>query len=547
MISWTLSRRIGAGFAVLVLISVVIAAFSLRQLTHVQTSSEVLTGRNFPLVVMLDQVESLVQQNFINCMQHIDSSSPEKMKGIEAEMKQKSDALTELYKQIESKYVSKEELARIESIKPIRAKYRDVREKVLALSRENKSEEARTLLTAELLPAFKAYQTKLKAEAEDARKEGMDAADDAMTEIGRARSFIKIGNLVALVVAGILGYFITKRITAVISTVSGGLRESSSQLESASSMVNRSSQKLAEGSSEQAASLEETSASLEEMSGMTHKNADASQTAKGLSNQTRAAAEQGASDMEEMARAMDAIKDSSGNIAKIIKTIDEIAFQTNILALNAAVEAARAGEAGAGFAVVAEEVRALAQRSAQAAKETASNIEDSITKSGHGVSISAKVATSLQEIVTKAREVDHLIGEIAGATTEQSQGIKQVLTAVHQIDKVTQGNAASAEEVAAAAEELNAQALTLEEMVTRLDTLIVGAKTKKVDPVYDHKASAPTAKAKPVVAQAHKASAPVKNGAESKKSASASKKEPMQTIQTGKGGLTSQKADDFFS
>jgi len=547
MISWTLSRRIGAGFAVLVLISVVIAVFSLRQLTHVQGSSEVLTGRNFPLVVMLDQVESLVQQNFINCMQHIDSSSPEKMKGIEAEMKQKSDALTELYKQIETKYVSPDELARLESIKPIRAKYRDVREKVLALSRENKGDEARALLTSDLLPAFKAYQGKLKAEAEDARKEGMDAAEDAMKEIGRARSFIKVGNLIALIAAALLGYIITKRITTVISTVSGGLRESSSQLESASSMVNRSSQKLAEGSSEQAASLEETSASLEEMSGMTHKNADASQTAKGLSNQTRAAAEQGASDMEEMARAMDAIKDSSGNIAKIIKTIDEIAFQTNILALNAAVEAARAGEAGAGFAVVAEEVRALAQRSAQAAKETASNIEDSITKSGHGVSISAKVATSLQEIVTKAREVDHLVGEIAGATTEQSQGIKQVLTAVHLIDKVTQGNAASAEEVAAAAEELNAQALTLEEMVTRLDTLIVGAKTKKVDPVCDHKAATPAAKAKPVVVQTKKSSAPAKKASEPEKSAPAAKKEPMQTIQTGKGGLTSQKADDFFN
>jgi methyl-accepting chemotaxis protein len=538
MITWTLSRRIGAGFGVLVLISVVIAVLSLRQLSQVQESSAVLTNRNFPLVVMLDQVESVVQQNYINCMQHIDSKNPESMKAIEAEMKQKSDALTELYKQIETKYMTKEELLRLDSIKPVRSKYRDVREKVLALSRENKNEEARTLLATELLPAFKAYQSKLKSEAEDARKQGMEAAADAEQDVIQARSVLMIGNLVALVVAALLGFIITKRITVVISNVSGGLRESASQLEGASGMVSRSSQKLAEGSSEQAASLEETSASLEEMSSMTHKNADSSQTAKGLSNQTRVAAEQGATDMAEMAKAMDAIKDSSGNIAKIIKTIDEIAFQTNILALNAAVEAARAGEAGAGFAVVAEEVRALAQRSAQAAKETASNIEDSITKSGHGVTISAKVAGSLQEIVMKAREVDHLIGEIAGATSEQSQGIKQVLAAVHEIDKVTQGNAASAEEAAAAAEELNAQALTLEEMVTRLDTLIVGHKGPATASAKEHGAPAPV--------HAHKA--PVVAAKATPKMATApAKSSELKTAPSGKGGLTSQKADDFFS
>ena len=179
---------------------------------------------------------------------------------------------------------------------------------------------------------------------------------------------------------------------------------------------------------------------------------------------------------------MDAIKTSSDDIAKIIKTIDEIAFQTNLLALNAAVEAARAGESGAGFAVVADEVRSLAQRAAAAAKETATKIEDSVQKSAHGVAISGKVAQSLQEIVGKARQVDELAGEVASASKEQTQGITQINTAVSQMDKVTQSNAANAEESAAAAEELNAQAESMKDAVNELLRLVDGGGRQRGTP-----------------------------------------------------------------
>ena len=289
----------------------------------------------------------------------------------------------------------------------------------------------------------------------------------------RLLSFSGIGGTFALVVAVV--WFIVRRLNFSLHAIAGGLDSGSEQVASAASQVSAASKTLAEGSSEQAASIEETSASLEEMSSMTKRNAENAQKANDLAKQTRTAADKGAADMETMNAAMQAIKVSSDDIAKIIKTIDEIAFQTNILALNAAVEAARAGDAGLGFAVVADEVRNLAQRSAQAAKETAAKIEGAISKTGQGVGISQKVAETLNEIVTKARQVDELAAEVASASREQTQGITQINTAVSQMDKVTQSNAASAEESAAAAEELNAQAIVMKESVAELMKLVGGS------------------------------------------------------------------------
>jgi methyl-accepting chemotaxis protein len=247
----------------------------------------------------------------------------------------------------------------------------------------------------------------------------------------------------------------------------GQVSQATEQVSSASQQISSGSQSLAQGANEQASSLEEVSSSLEEMSSMTKQNAENANQAKNLATEANGNAAQGKQAMQRMSEAIGKIKQSSDETAKIVKTIDEIAMQTNLLALNAAVEAARAGEAGRGFAVVAEEVRNLAQRSAEAAKNTANMIEESVKNAEEGVQISLDVAKAFEAIAGSNAKVDGLIAEIAAASGEQSQGIDQVNNAVAQMDKVTQQNAANSEESASAAEELSSQAEELQNMVAQ--------------------------------------------------------------------------------
>jgi len=277
---------------------------------------------------------------------------------------------------------------------------------------------------------------------------------------------------VAVLLGGGYAWRLSANVSSTLREIARRLSRGAEQTASAAAQVSSASQVLAEGANDQAASLEESSASLEEVAATTQQNADKAKQLSEIGGQARASGDVSVQDMAEMTTAMKAIQESSAEIAKIIKTIDEIAFQTNILALNAAVEAARAGEAGKGFAVVAEEVRSLAQRSAQAASETAAKIEGAVERSVHGAAICDKVAARLDEIVAKARQVDGLASEVATGSHEQKQGIEQINQAVSRMDSVAQGIAASAEESAGAVQELDAQALVLKDSVTALAALL---------------------------------------------------------------------------
>jgi methyl-accepting chemotaxis protein len=339
-------------------------------------------------------------------------------------------------------------------------------------------EKAMAMLDQDVATGRQSVETKLTALSEHYFQQSLAAGNATAALITRSARFSGGAALVQVIVVllvatgALLG---AHQITRRLGVAARALADSTHVVQQKALVLASSSQSLADGSSQQAAALEETSASLEELNSMTKRNAEHATEAKQTAGKARASADAGASHMHEMTSAMRAIKTASEDITKILKTIDEIAFQTNILALNAAVEAARAGEAGAGFAVVAEEVRALAQRSALAAKETAAKIEDSVAKSQHGAQISEQVASGFTTIREQIRHLDQLVAEIATASDEQSQGIAQVTSAISQMDKVTQANAVNSQQTAAASAELKNEAADMFGNVGTLRQLIGGS------------------------------------------------------------------------
>ena len=300
--------------------------------------------------------------------------------------------------------------------------------------------------------------------------------DDANAVKAYSVSFMSliILGLFAVTLGIVITFYLTRSITKPVNKIVEALNEGASQVAAASEQLASASQQLAGGSAEQASSIEETSSTMQESASMLQQNTANTRQAAQLSENTKEAANKGNNEMQEMMSSIEEIKKSSDQISKIIKVIDDIAFQTNILALNAAIEAARAGEAGMGFAVVAEEVRNLAQRSAQAAKDTTAMIESNIDLSGKGVTVAAKVRDNLNEITVLTKKVSELMEEIAAASQEQTQGVEQVNKAITQMETVTQQNASNAEESASASEELSAQAENLREIVQQLSELVNG-------------------------------------------------------------------------
>lgn len=363
-----------------------------------------------------------------------------------------------------------------DKIDPSPAKLSQLQTAVDTLIAQGKLENAANLERDTLLPA--ALEMERMADELVSREStvALLKADHASASVAPAKWMIGILLALALIVSAGL-WFVVRNLTAGLRKNLTELTESAEQIVSAASQVASSSQSLARDSSSQAASIEETSASSNQINAMARQNADSSVQAADIVTASELKFRETNGQLEAMVQSMGDIHESSGKISKIIKVIDEIAFQTNILALNAAVEAARAGEAGMGFAVVADEVRSLAQRSAQAAKDTASLIEDSILRSNDGRQKVDQVAAAFREVTSESTRIKVLVNEVSGGSREQTTGIEQIGKALTQMERVTQSIAASSEETASAAEELNAQAASLRTMVAGLGLVVGGMPT----------------------------------------------------------------------
>ena len=475
MSTWTIPRRISFGFITLVLLSLLLGGLGLWRVLAVNKNVVNLATNSVPSVVTLNKIIQLNNDSAKYVRKIVDQAADEKVVAAsEASFQTARKGADELINIYEKLFSDPKDEQLFRAAQASRNTLMTASEKVIDLVRSKRVEEAVNLQRAEIEPVLDAAVKGFNEDIDYNIKLAEEEAKMAQEKVTASFWMILPTLATAGLLGAIIGWTIIRAVSRSLGMISDSLEEGATQTASASGQLSSASQSLAEGCQEQGSSVAETSAALEEMSVMIRSTADNAEKAKSFANEARLAAQTGAQTMVEMNTAMHAIEASSAEVAKIVKNIDEIAFQTNILALNAAVEAARAGEAGAGFAVVADEVRSLAQRSAAAAKETAEKIEAAIANSRRGSISCTKVGESLEEIVAKVASADALVAEISTAAKEQSQGIQQVGVAMTQLDKVTQGNATNAQQSASAAEQLNSQAHVMQDTVSFLRSLVTG-------------------------------------------------------------------------
>ncbi|GBC60297.1 hypothetical protein DENIS_1248 [Desulfonema ishimotonii] len=355
-------------------------------------------------------------------------------------------------------------------------KFQKIARQSLVLSQDYAKEDALKIIAGEGRQAFDRTLESIESRVSDHKKQMLFLLDNAVKARKSALMWIIGFTVFTGFISFLAGMWIMRAISVPVSRVVDGLRGATEQVASASEQVASSSQQLAGDSSRQAASLEQTSASLEEVAAMTMRNAAHAAEANGLMQETNRVVARANDAMTRLTSSMDTISGASKNTSEIIKTIDEIAFQTNLLALNAAVEAARAGASGAGFAVVAEEVRNLAMRSTEAARNTAELIDETIQSVSEGAELVGQTNETFSQVLASTDKVSGLVAEITTISGEQARGIEQVNRAVADMDAVVHQNVANTEESASVAEEMYSQSKYLGEFVTELVALVAGKK-----------------------------------------------------------------------
>lgn len=471
----TLGRRIAMTATALVALAVLLGVVSIYNVSRIGESLQLIAGGSLPGVYAIGQAESVSKDMRGRMLMHIASDQvPEKgrldseLESLERDFREKLEGYSRVITLARDREL-------FERIAPAFDNFLRAWHRVRELSRAVKTQEALAAFRNEALPAYSDLERAIR-NAIDFNKTHADQNAEAATAAAR-NGRLWVWSILALAAAGggAMAFFVIRGMNRELLQAVAELSEGAGQVAGAAAQVSASSQALAQGASEQAASMEEMSASSEEITSMARQNTEHSRAAAeqmvvaarmvGEANRT----------LEQMIASMREITASSDRIGKIIKVIDEIAFQTNILALNAAVEAARAGEAGMGFAVVADEVRNLAQRSAQAAKDTAALIEESIAKSNEGSAKLDQVASAIRSITESAQKVKTLVDEVKVGSEEQARGIEQISRTIAQVEQVIQKTAAGAEESASAGQQMSAQAETLKAVVQHVRAMVTGS------------------------------------------------------------------------
>jgi len=484
---WTIGKKLMAGFAGMLVVALVMGVTSLNSITRLSASLDKMVNQTTRKIVLADAINTagsdmLAAQRGIIAYAYAKSPA-----GIENAYRLAQTAGAAW----ESGLQEIRPLLTVEEAKQITARlsdqliaWRSAMSEMKQLADSGNAEGAFKVATEKGVPIYEA-NTRDASRLTAVEQENLQAERAAAASLKSTAMWLAVVMLALAIGLGGIVVFVVRQTNRVLQRSAAELGETAEQVASAAGQVSASSQALAQGASEQAASLEETSASSEEITSMTRKNTDNSKMAAEHMVEASAIVSEANKTLEGMVASMREINASSDKIGKIIKVIDEIAFQTNILALNAAVEAARAGEAGMGFAVVADEVRNLAQRSAQAAKDTAALIEESIAKSNEGSTRLEQVATAIRAITQSSQKVKTLVDEVNLGSEEQARGIEQIAKAITQMEQVTQKTAANAEESASAGEEMSAQANALNAIVQRLRALVGGSELGRL-PARQH-------------------------------------------------------------
>ncbi|MHC4946584.1 MAG: methyl-accepting chemotaxis protein [Planctomycetota bacterium] len=472
----TVGKRIGFGFGALIVLLIAVSAIALFGVQRMSEGTEKEMAKN-------ELIESLMQMEIdhLNWADGIDVIlTDDQVSDFAVETDPRQCMLGRWYYS-DKRFNAMRNVPRLQSIlvsleephNVLHDSAIEISEQVLqADSRSEGMMAAREIYSEKIRPALKEVQALLQKACSTVRGTSANAKEGVISLAQTTGLLVGILSGAAFLLGLVSAWLIARSIVRELRRFMHELSTGGDQTTSAARHVSAASHSLAEEAAEQAASLEEMTSSVEEMSSMIKQNAESARAGGDLIQETNRVVGWGQRSMSRLLEVISDIKNSSDETAKIVRTIDEIAFQTNLLALNAAVEAARAGEAGKGFAVVADEVRSLAKRSAEAAKLTSGLIEGSVYSSHNGVAAAEETGRAFEEIALNAAKVSNLVGEVAAASQEQAQGIEQINLAVGEMDQVTQAVAANAEESASSSQELLAQAEELNHMVAQIEALV---------------------------------------------------------------------------